>query len=199
MKTYIFIIFSLLLYISVTRSYSQNCVFREMDYYVIDLHVAKIGEPFDIGLLLIEDLNNLLIDKTSKESFVCSIYSNTSYLIPPPFDFETNVFNCYPDSSNLFYTNCISLLYQGLREMGKSFYTREFYLKDGSLVIIRVFKQKALYCEYLTKDRSINTVSSQFFIPDICYTNEHFYSILEFIEIRKLIKEEKRIIDDIVD
>jgi len=198
MKTYIFIIFSLLLYISVTRSYSQNCVFREMDYYVIDLQVAKIGEPYDIGVLLIEDLNNLLIDKTSKESFVCSIYSNTSYLLPPPFDFERNVLNCYPDSSNLFYTNCISLLHQGLREMGKSFYTREFHLKDGSLVEICVLKQKALYCEFLTKEHNING-PSQVFIPDICYTNEHFYSILEFIEIRKLIKEEKRIIDDIVD
>lgn len=198
MKYKILITFVLLAFVLNTKSYCQNCNVKESNYYVVSFDIAKKGEPADLGMLMLEDLNNLEIDKTNKESFVCSIYSNTKYLVPPPLDFESNLAKCYRDSSKQVSNIEAPMFFYGLEKMEKKYYTKEFFLNDGTRIEFNLVKLNAKYWEFVRKNRNINNISNQVIIPDTCYSDDYIYSVKEFIDIKKLNRKEKRMIVSIL-
>jgi len=192
------IIITLFVLTTFINCYSQNCSVEKKNNYVIFLNIAEDREPGYVGILMIDDLVNLQIDKTNKMKFICTIYSNTKYITNPYFSYVADLMKCYGDSSNFFFELEYQPFCLALEDMTDICYSISFKLNDSSFVRICIIKINAEYWTFLYENKLINDISGQMFFPDSCFADDYIYSFKKISDIEIINKKEKEMISKIL-
>jgi hypothetical protein len=191
-KKYLLLLSGLLIFTN--HLISQECEYYSDTVFMINFNIVEVGKSPNTGILIIDDLNKVLLNKENIENFVCTIFLNTQYLISPSFGFENNLLRYYADSSESVYDKAVDDYYQNVHDLYKRSYDINFFLNDNTKILFKFYKFYAEFWKIPLVEHGLNEFSDQVHISSECYNEPILYSIKAFKDIFKLSKSEKKCI-----
>lgn len=182
------------LFIFTNHLIGQECEHYLDTVFMINFDIVEVGKSPNTGILIVDDLNKVLLNKENIENFVCTIFLNTQYLISPLFGFEDNLIRCYVDSSESFCNKAVDDYYQNVHNLYKRSYDINFFLNDNTKISFNFYKLHAEFWKIPLEEHGLNEFSDQVHISSECYSEPILYSIKTFKDIFKLSKSEKKFI-----
>jgi len=178
--------------LGIGKTFAQNCQIEKGVFYLLTFQTSLKSEnnrPVFVTCIA-KNLDSIKTSKSDLDSFICSIFKNAQYVLPPPLNFEKKLIECCKTEKKKI-EKIISKYQKDVVKMDKKQFSTKLKTLDNVDIEVNIVKFIGELWYFDSSEASINNISHQIKVPLNCYSFNKYYLLKEVKHQLKLTESER--------